>query len=168
MPCPGCLCSPLAGNLPLLPPRGESTDAFAVFPSTLCQAASSQPSSCDSSASPCLKGTFSMQRNLRAVFTCHFPSESFISLQPQGPQHQPKLNMGLKLHPGHPWPRDGGVCLCKRACVLCAHKNRCVPSRINEAIQSVTKWTIYGHFQQLVRPKERGGSVLKPSVFCLL
>lgn len=77
-----------------------------------------------------------MQANIRAMFTCRFPSESFISLQPQGPQHQPKLNMGLKLYTGRPQPRpslqqERGLCLCKgaRACArtlkqMCAVQNK--------------------------------------------
>lgn len=172
LPLAGCALLLLAiqasGNLALLPPRGESTDAFCSVSPHLSASSLLPTFLMWFLRQPCLKGTFSMQRSVRAVFTCHFPSESFISLQPQGPQHQPNLNMGLKLYTGCPQPWDRGVCLCKCARVLCAHKNRCVPSRINEAIQSVTKCTIYGQFQQLVRPKEWGGSALKPSLFCLL
>lgn len=74
------------------------------------------------------------------MFTCHFPSESFISPQPQGPQHQPKLSMGLKLYAVRPRPslRRAEACLCKRVRV-CAGENRCVLSRINDAIHGVTK-----------------------------
>lgn len=90
---------------------------------------------------PHLKKTFSMQGNIRAVFTCYYPSMSFISLQPWGPQHQLELNMGLKLYSVHPGcPCGSWGCLYKH---VCACENRCVLSRINEAIHSVTKWTIY-------------------------
>lgn len=106
--------------------KGESADAFCNI--CLCLVASRIAPTLHASGpfltwfphQPRLKGTFSMQENIRAVFTCRFPSESFISLQPRGPQHQPKLNMGLKLYPGRPGPdrpcsRHRGTCLCKRA-----------------------------------------------------
>lgn len=157
LPLAGCALLLLAvqagGTLALFALRGESTDAFCTISLHLVASSLLPTFRMWFLRQPCLKGTFSMQRNVRAVFTCHSPSESFISLQPQGPQQQPKLNMGLKLYTGRPQARaalpwDGGVCLCKCACVcVCAHKNRCVPSRINEAIQSGTKWTIYGQFQ---------------------
>lgn len=116
-------------KLALFAQKGESTDAICNL--SLCLAASELAPTLHASGpfltwflhQPPLKGTFSMQENIKAVFTCRFPSESFISLQPRGPQHQPKLNMGLKLYPGRPGPdcpcsRHRGTCLCKcaRAC----------------------------------------------------
>lgn len=123
---------PQAGRkLALFAQKGEGTDAFCIFPSA--SLLTSLLPTCASRTfltwfihQPRLKGTFSMQAKVRAVFTCCFPSESFISLQPQGPQHQPKLNMGLKSYTGRPWPalqQERGFCLCKRAR---AHKTRCV------------------------------------------
>lgn len=163
-------------KLALFAQRGESTDAF--FNISFHLVASKLALNLHASGpfltwfihQPHLKGTFSMQANTRAMFTCHFPSESFISLQPQGPQHQPKLNMGLKLYTGHPpspaIPAAGEGCVCVSVHArVCAHKTRCVLSRINKVIQNVTKWTIYGQFQQLVKPKKWGGSVLKPHCF---
>lgn len=133
MPSPGWLCSPIAGgNLPLLSPRGESTDAFCIISLPLVSSLLPTFPTCFL-LQPCLKGTFSMQRNLRAVFTCHFPSEGFISLQPQRPQQQPKLNMGLKSYPGCPQPRqpcrgtEGCVCVNVHVCCVRTKTDVCPP-----------------------------------------
>lgn len=172
MPSPGWLCSPIAGgNLPLLSPRGESTDAFCIISLHLVSSLLPTFPMCFF-LQPCLKGTFSMQREPKSCVYMPFPFWGFYFSSASETSTAAKTQYGAETVPwlspaqaALPW--DRGVCLCKCARVLCAHKNRCVPSWINEAIQSVTKWTIYGQFQQLVRPKEWGGSLLKPSLCCL-
>lgn len=165
---PGWLCPPLVAQagrkLALFAQRGEGTDAFCIFPSaslltSLLPTCASRTFLAWFIHQPRLKGTFSMQANVRAMFTCCFPSESFISLQPQGPRHQPKLNMGLKSYSGQPRPslqQQRAFCLCKCARACTHTQNQMCASRINEAIQVVIKWTIYGQFQQLDQRSEVG------------
>lgn len=146
VPLPGCalplLVAQAGGKLALFAQRGESTAAFCSISLGLVAGKlapnlhAGGPFLTRFLRQPRLKGTFSMQANIRAVFTRRFPSESFISLQPQGPQHQPKLNMGLKLYTGRPRPwsslqQERGSCLCKcaRACAraqnqMCALQNK--------------------------------------------
>lgn len=184
-------CVPLAGwallllvpqagrKLALFAQRGKSTDAFCnislhlVVSKLASNLHASRPFLTWFIHQPHLKGTFSMQANIKAMFTCRFPSESFISLQPQGPQHQPKLNMGLKLYTGHPHPwlslqQERGLCLSKRAhaCVR-AQKQMCAAQNkwgYSECHKMDNLWPV----SAISQTKEVRWVSIKTSLFCLL
>jgi len=170
-------CVPLAGcalllllaragrKLALFAQRGKSTDAFCSI--SLCLVASKLAPNLHASRAFLtgfihqhrLKGTFSMQANRRAMFTCHFPLSALFHFSLRD-LNTSQLSTVLR--------QERGLCLCKRACACARTRKQMCPVQDKWGHSECHKMDNLWPVSAISQTKEVRWVSIKTSLFCLL